>query len=286
MLDELLDGAGVEAEKCRKERLSIAEGTLDNAETIHVINSRDTKSVVDLTSLDSVNKRIRNLKKKIKFVEELEARSDGGGDGLDTKASTPWKDGLTAEQHEKMARKDVYESELERLMLVANRLEGERRVRLQAEKSRQEAATAAIVAKRKERRCTNSRCSRNPHTYVTFTEPGVTAGMAGKGKGKAVGSRPQTMPPSFSDWGDIVTKSSTNTSSQTTPSMGTAIDPDSSAINSFKFIASRKVQSPRWDTKTESLLPAKSSAATNQANCSATKCGPRLCSRFYCRYQQ
>ena len=77
--------------QCRKETTVHSRRVSVNnvAETIHVTNSRDTKSVVDLTSLDSVNKRIRNLKKKIKFVEELEARSDGGGDGLDTKASTP-----------------------------------------------------------------------------------------------------------------------------------------------------------------------------------------------------
>ena len=134
-----------------------------------------------------------------------------------------------------MARKDVYESELKRLTLIAFRLEGEQRVRQQAEKSRQEAVAAAIVAKRKERESAQmAAAANNPYSYVTpyATRRKRRFGWERQGR-RLLAIHRQSMPPSFSDWGGVVAKSSMDRGAQITPSVSAAIDPDQSNINSF-----------------------------------------------------
>jgi len=198
----------------RQQKLSIIDSDLRNRSgSLRCKNSNndisdssasiDKNAFMSLNTVDSVNKKIRATKKKIKEIEDLDKKINTNGFDL------------SKEQQEKISKREFLELELKRLDLILNRLEGEERIRLQAEKGRElhpkvevklaEEIIPIIESQQQKQPKRNKSIEKESNKSQQNNEPRQQKKT--KFIPLAVFESKQSTPPSFSDWENIVSTS-------------------------------------------------------------------------------
>lgn len=236
---ELLAGGladNLSAIKCRSRggsidrqfKQSIADGDLPRSRSgsLRCKNvpetSIDKNAFMNLNTVDSVTKKIRSTKKKIKEIDDLQKK-------LEVE--------LSKEQHEKILKRGFLELELKRLDLILIRVEGEERIRSQAEKNRETPKVEIKVSVEKENTPTPPSVSKKQQQQQTQQQqqPQQQPQLppTPKREDKVASDKTQitnkqkkakyiplaefeskqSVPPNFADWESIVSKSNQSTNS-------------------------------------------------------------------------